>query len=96
MDIPCVIITGYCHKVGMDDVSDDKCTWNAVYVDGNWQLMHPFFICTPASQQTPTEGWTLVETSLEERPQNKENRATFKGFFFAPRPWDFIHVCQYA
>ena len=97
VDIPCVIITGYCktafHKVGMDDVSDDKCTWNAVHVDGNWQLMHPFFICTPASQQTPTEGWTLVETSVEERPQNKENHATFNGFFFAPRPWDFIHVC---
>ena len=97
VNIPCVIIKGYCktslHMIGMDDVRDNRCTWNAVHVDGHWQLMHPFFISTPASHQTPTEGWTLIESSVDERPENKENYATFNGFFFAPKPWDFIHVC---
>ena len=92
-----MIIKGYCktasHVIGMDGVRENKCTWNAIHVDGQWQLVHPFLICTPLSQQPPTEGWTLVESSIEERPQNTDTYATFNGFFFAPKPCDFIHIC---
>ncbi|XP_045216355.2 hillarin-like [Mercenaria mercenaria] len=95
IEIPCVIVKGvyksHCHLVGEDDVVDSKCTWNAVHVDGNWQLVHPYLMCTPLATQTCKDNWTLVETSVE--AQGPKSGAVLNTFFFAPKPSDFIYFC---
>ena len=95
IDIPCVIIKGiyksHCHIVGEDDISNSKCTWNAVYVDGSWQLVHPYLMCTPLSTKTCTENWTQIETSVVQ--QDHKPGVVLNTFFFAPKPSDFLHFC---
>lgn len=95
IDIPCVIIWGIYksanHNVGQDDVRDERCTWNAVYVDGSWQLIHPFLICTPLSNISPKGDWKMIESSREEPPSR--DAAILNSFFFAPKPSDFVKLC---
>ncbi|XP_060594103.1 hillarin-like [Ruditapes philippinarum] len=95
IDIPCVIIKGiyksHCHQVGEDDVSNSKCTWNAVHVDGNWQLVHPYLMCTPLSTQTCKDNWTQIETSVVQ--QDQKPGVVLNTFFFAPKPSDFLYFC---
>lgn len=93
--IPCVIIKGiyksHYHHVGDDDVKGSRCTWNAVHVDGSWQLVHPYLICTPLATKTRTDNWTLAETSVD-APDQKPG-SVLNTFFFAPIPSDFIYFC---
>jgi len=79
------------HCVGEDDVGESRCTWNAVHVDGGWQLVHPFLICTPLASRTPADGWKLVESTRQEPPPS--NAAVLNNFFFAPKPSEFILFC---
>lgn len=95
VNIPCIIIHGIyksaCHDVGQDDLRESQCTWNAVHVDGSWQLVHPYLICTPLSNVSPKDDWKLIESSREEPPPR--NAAVLNSFFFAPKPQDFVKLC---
>ncbi|KAL4227722.1 hypothetical protein ACF0H5_013157 [Mactra antiquata] len=95
INIPCVIIKGlyksHCHQVGEDDVKESKCTWNAVHVDGSWQIVHPFLICTQLSISTVQDGWKQVESTVETADQRMGS--ILNTFFFAPDPNEFLYFC---
>ena len=96
IEIPCVIVKGIYktpfHIVGTDDLAEFKCTWNSVYMDGGWHIIHPYLICTPLSTKTQNQNWTLVETSkVNDSPRPG---AVLNTFFFAPNPGEFVHCCR--
>lgn len=95
INIPCIIIKGLYkssgHQVGEDDVKNSRSTWNAVYVDNNWQIVHPYLICTPLETKTPRGELKLLQSSSDENQQNPG--FILNTFFFAPKPSDFIFCC---
>jgi len=95
IDIPCAIVKGIykssSHIVGEDDVEKLLSTWNAVHVDGSWQLVHPYLICTPLKTTSPPADWKVIESSREEPPSRKAT--VLNSFFFAPNPSNFVKLC---
>ncbi|XP_052212948.1 uncharacterized protein LOC127831903 isoform X2 [Dreissena polymorpha] len=95
VNIPCVIVKGIYrssnHRVGEDDVTESRCTWCAVYMDGAWQLVHPYLMCTPLSTKSPSDDWKLIESTKSEVPPTKGT--ILNNFFFVPKPSDFILFC---
>lgn len=73
-NLPCVIIHGFyktAHYITGDEIDPKKsrCSWNAVYIDKQWRLVHPFLICTPVAKW-PTENteWALIEVGGQMMP----------------------------
>ncbi|KAK3602768.1 hypothetical protein CHS0354_027766 [Potamilus streckersoni] len=95
--LPCVIIRGVCktgrYVVGEKDLEDSPSTWNAVYFDGQWNIIHSFFICTPLVNITSDASWRLVYEGNKEPSATYSKKRTFNEFFFCPNPEDFIHFC---
>lgn len=62
--IPCVVLWGVgksvTYEVGQQDVSNLHTTWNAVYVDGSWRFVHPYWALKGVSGFN-TGTWTKVE-----------------------------------
>ncbi|XP_062597776.1 uncharacterized protein LOC134259196 [Saccostrea cucullata] len=72
--IHCVIIHGFyktAHYITGDEIDREKCrcSWNAVYIEKQWRLVHPFLICTPVAKW-PAENpeWALIESGGQMMP----------------------------
>lgn len=64
--VPCVVVRGVgksgTYDVGQQDLSTLHSTWNAVYVDGCWRLVHPFWAFV-GLRGFNKGGWTKLEES---------------------------------
>ncbi|KAH3819328.1 hypothetical protein DPMN_121061 [Dreissena polymorpha] len=60
-------------------------------MDGAWQLVHPYLMCTPLSTKSPSDDWKLIESTKSEVPPTKGT--ILNNFFFVPKPSDFILFC---
>nr|KAG5706575.1 hypothetical protein BaRGS_028746 [Batillaria attramentaria] len=102
--LPCVIVRGVgkgaIYQVGQqeDDVSQYKSMWNAVYVDGQWRLVHPRWAFTGVAGFN-TGGWTKVEQSGQAVRQKEQASSgthvySFDEEWFFPDPDRFIYTCR--
>ena len=71
--------------------------WTAVYVEGSWQIVNPFWICRALYGHT-LGGWVKVESDGKSVVQ-RENATkgiqmnTFQEYYFMPKPIEYIYAC---
>lgn len=100
-DIPCVIIHGLAkgitYSVG-EKVTEKKMqnSWNAVYVDDAWRLVHPYWAAHTANGYK-TGLWPLVEDNTfydgSQPPHDKLSNKHTNDFYFFADPDKFIYKC---
>ncbi|XP_069109200.1 hillarin-like [Argopecten irradians] len=74
-------------------------TWNAIFVEGSWHLVHPFLICR-CIVGGRTGGWIKLEAgSNTERKQELKTtvgmvKNAFEEYYFMTNPSEFIYMCH--
>lgn len=62
--LPCVVVRGVAkaagYEVGQQGMVGLHSLWNAVWVDGTWRLVHPYWAAVELKGFQPG-GWTKVE-----------------------------------
>nr|KAG5706574.1 hypothetical protein BaRGS_028745 [Batillaria attramentaria] len=102
--IPCVVIRGVGkavdYQVGEqeDVVSKYFSSWNAVYVDGHWRIVHPYWAFTGVTGFNKGQ-WTKVEESgqavrQKEKASEGKHVYSFDEEWFFPDPDQFIYMCR--
>lgn len=86
------------YEIG-DDFKEQKKTWTAVLLDGEWRLLDVRWICE-AAYGVLKNNWRLIEDEkgkVSNRRAMKENRGTFKthvrfrDYYFLTDPEEFIY-----
>lgn len=95
----CTLIKGEVKaaKYEPGDTSVGSSSWTAVYVDGSWQIVNPFWVCR-ALYGHSLGGWVKVETdgkSVLEREKATTGIQvnTFQEYYFMPKPSEYIYEC---
>lgn len=100
--MPCVIVRGVGKSAGYDvgeqDMSQMTSTWNAVYVDGQWRLVHAFWAMV-GLEGFNKGGWTKVEQggkAVRQKEQANKGKTVFmcEEFWFLANPDEFIYFCR--
>ncbi|XP_041365527.1 hillarin-like isoform X2 [Gigantopelta aegis] len=100
--IPCVIVRGKCkdadYEVGDTNLDDHNSSWNAVFVDNNWRIVHPYWAFVGVTDHE-TGRWTLIEDKGKGVRQKQEKSGGvsvygFDEFFFLPDPEEFVYICM--
>ncbi|KAK7496944.1 hypothetical protein BaRGS_00011924 [Batillaria attramentaria] len=100
--IPCVVVRGVgksaSYEVGQQDVSQLTSSWNAVYVDGQWRLVHVFWALVGV-EGFNKGGWTKVEQggkAVRQKEQANKGKQVymFEEFWFLTNPDEFIYLCR--
>ncbi|XP_046544546.1 hillarin-like [Haliotis rubra] len=100
--LPCVIVKGHVkslgYEVGDQDVSRLMATWNIVYVDGSWQIVHPMWAFTGVIGHDSGK-WVKIEADgkgTRERAQARQgiNIRRIGEDFFLPHPDEFVYTCM--
>ncbi|XP_067667803.1 lim and transglutaminase domain protein ltd-1-like [Haliotis asinina] len=99
--LPCVIVHGkgksVSYEVGDRDASDLYSDWNAVYVDGDWRLVHGLWSYTGIMGYDAGR-WMKIE---DQGKQKRDKPAASKGkhvsgikeFWFLTDPDQFVYFC---
>ena len=62
--IPCAVVHGVSkssnYELGSQNVDDLRSSWNAVFVDDGWRLVHPLWVCRSIRGQRQG-GWLTIE-----------------------------------
>ncbi|KAL4227720.1 hypothetical protein ACF0H5_013155 [Mactra antiquata] len=97
-NLKCVIISGISkgskYEVGSKDTEGLANTWNAVYVDGSWQLVHPLWTCKGIANRQPG-GWMKIEQEGKARRSlsiatSGQDVHSFNPYFIFTKPDEFI------
>lgn len=97
-----MIINGLAKSVGYDvgekvDTKKFKNSWNAVYIEGNWRLVHPYWAALSARGYS-TGRWALVDCPDFHDDGIQRSRSfiiysMINDFFFLTDPEKFITKC---
>ncbi|XP_045216175.2 uncharacterized protein LOC123566288 [Mercenaria mercenaria] len=98
-NLKCAIISGISkgshYEVGSKDTELLRNTWNAVYVEGSWQLVHPLWVCKGVANRQ-LGGWVKIEE--EGKAKRKLSIAStgkdvpsFNPYFIFTKPEEFIY-----
>ncbi|XP_048250220.1 hillarin-like [Haliotis rufescens] len=99
--LPCVIVHGkgksVNYEVGDKDPSDLYSDWNAVYVDGEWRLVHALWSYTGIMGYDAGR-WMKIEAQgqqkREKQPASKGKQVSgIKEFWFLTDPDQFVYFC---
>ncbi|XP_067667801.1 hillarin-like [Haliotis asinina] len=99
--LPCVIVRGQVKSVGYEvgdqDVTRLIGTWNVVYVDGSWQIVHPMWAFTGVIGHDSGK-WVKIEADgkgTRERAKARQGISirSIDEDFFLPHPEEFIYTC---
>lgn len=99
--MPCVILPGIAksasYEVGDSEVEHLKNRWNAVYVDGEWRLIHPLWAFRSLSGHS-SGNWTLVEAGgvkVNQKQEASEGQLNFQvnDYWFLTDPEEFFIHC---
>ncbi|XP_060084135.1 hillarin-like [Ylistrum balloti] len=101
VNIQCTQIEGVCKAGGYqpgDRNLQGKSLWNAIFVEGAWQIVHPFWICRCVVGRR-TGGWIKLEAGGQ-AISKRENEAVgimknaFEEYYFMTNPSEFIYMCH--
>ncbi|XP_069109197.1 hillarin-like [Argopecten irradians] len=100
-NIQCTQIEGIC-KAGDYQPGDTDlgglCTWNAIFVEGSWHIVHPFWICRCIVGRR-TGGWIKLEAGGQTIGKREEAaigviKNAFEEYYFMTNPREFIYMCH--
>ncbi|XP_052796037.1 uncharacterized protein LOC128228646 [Mya arenaria] len=95
--IKCAIVNGISkgssYEVGMIETSGLRNSWNAVFVDGSWQLVHPLWVCKGIARQKQTALISLERDSERESSAHEQTMAvqSFNHYFIFTNPTEFVY-----
>ncbi|XP_053384822.1 lim and transglutaminase domain protein ltd-1-like [Mercenaria mercenaria] len=97
--LQCAIVRGHVKAAGYEPGDEELPvgSWNAVYVESGWQIIHALWICRAVFGHN-TGGWIKVEQdgktmSKKEKASAGIEQNTFQEQFFMPNPEEFIYHC---
>jgi len=97
--IPCVKIQGICkagrtYKPGTTTSEGMKSSWNAVFIDGVWHLVHPFWVSQTLRDQGLHNWIRAVPLGTKiTAASNGVNDRVFEDYFFMCSPKEFVYMC---
>ena len=97
--IPCAVVNGLSkssnYEVGSNDIDDLRSTWNAVFVEGAWRLVHPLWVCRSLCGHQQG-GWRTIErdgmsSNNPHREEIGKEVATYNSYYIFTNPGEFIY-----
>ncbi|XP_033730734.1 hillarin-like [Pecten maximus] len=99
--IQCTQIDGIC-KAGDYEPGDENlrglCNWNAIFVEGDWNIVHPFWICRCIVGRK-AGGWIKLEAGGKTIGKKEVEaigimKNAFEEYYFMTDPKEFIYMCH--
>ena len=71
--------------------------WTAVYIENDWQIVHPYWVCRSLFGHRPA-GWIKLEAGGKAVGKSEDGAAgvlrnAFKEYYIFPNKSEFIHTC---
>ncbi|XP_060076469.1 hillarin-like [Ylistrum balloti] len=94
-DITCVQVGGMCkalgrYQPGHTNMTDLACLWNAIYIEKQWYIIHPIWMCK-AFVGAKSNGWfKIVEKS---QVLTNFNKYAFTEYYVMTDPEEFKYTC---
>ncbi|OWF54034.1 hillarin-like [Mizuhopecten yessoensis] len=94
-DIPCVQIGGMCKALGRyqpgdTNMTDLACLWNAVYIEMQWYIIHPIWMCR-TYVGTKSNGW--FKFAEKSQLLSNFNKQAFTDYYMMTDPEEFKNMC---
>ena len=83
------------YEVGSEDIDDLRNTWNTVFVEGGWRLVHPLWVCR-SLQGHQQGGWLTIEkdgitSNKIFREEKGTEVATYNSYYIFTEPEEFAY-----
>ncbi|KAK3097224.1 hypothetical protein FSP39_007691, partial [Pinctada imbricata] len=98
--ILCVKIKGVSRCAGYEpgDQSSGDDHWTTVYINGKWEIIHPFWVCRSLVGHS-AGGWIKLEEMGKFQGHRTKSAAgtlvnAFKEYYFLPNPNEFRYYCH--
>lgn len=97
--IPCAVVHGVSkssnYELGSQNIDDLRSSWNAVFIDDGWRLVHPLWVCRSIRGQRQG-GWLTIEkdgqASKKLQVEDKGTEvSTYNSYYIFIDPKEFIY-----
>lgn len=100
-NIPCAQIRGICKAGNYEPGDIDQLyfsLWNAVFLNGNWHIVHSFWACQSVFGKV-SGGWIKLEQGGKTVVEKQKEQAgvvqnSFDEYYILPNPKEFRYACH--